>query len=401
VAPGLLKILDLIKATPSDQRLLSRYLSLANELSDEERSEAIIQAAKVLVAKAPQAALDLGWGLFKSAKLEQEALIVMASAMEGLGKSGKAAAIRVDAIRLTAHPVGSKENEEARRRIDTTLGSAQGKPKSQFAIDSVTKTNNNTGPEIAIPAIPISQLPNSQVPQIKPEMPISSIDNVMAKSPEAPAIVKRPDPQFDLQESSSPQVVEKKPTAAGIPEAIPPKQPSNHSKGFLERMVRTQSAVSSGLSSLDEDVESVWPSAQDHSACHSYIKELVQGNRWDEILRFINDSFDGLSDPFLITIFETHQLTKIDIQFVGVWLDILIANCQERRVLRLCLQLLTEEPQLSWAKMIRSRIEIITGRLGLEAMDWREADGVMALRRKIATLRPNSQVYPVFPSIGS
>ncbi len=398
MAPGLLKILDLIKATPSDQRLLSRYMSLANELSDEERSEAIIQAAKVLVTKAPQTALELAWGLFKSGKLEQDALIVMASAMEGLGRSGKAAAIRVDAIRLTAHPVGSKENEEARRRIDTTLNSAQGKPKSQFAIDSVTKTNNNKGSETGTPII---QLPNSQVPQIKPEIQIISTDNVMTKSPEAPAIAQQPGPQFDLQESSSPQVVEKKPTAAGIPEAIPPKQPSNHSKGFLERMVRTQSAVSSGLSSLDEDVESFWPSAQDHSACHRYIKELVEANRWDEILRFINDSFDGLSDPFLITIFETHQLTKIDIQFVGVWLDILIANCQERRALRLCLQLLTEEPQLSWAKMIRSRVEIITGRLGLEAMDWREADGVMALRRKIATLRPNSQVYPVFSSIGS
>ena len=398
MAPGLLKILDLIKATPSDQRLLSRYLSLANELSDEERSEAIIQAAKVLVTKVPQAALDLGWDLFKSGKLEQDSLVVMASAMEGLGKSGKAAAIRVDAIRLTAHPVGSKENEEARRRIDTTLGSAQGKPKSQFAIDSVTRTNNNAGPEIVSP---VSNLQNSPVLQIKPEMPTISADHVVIKSPEALEIVQQPIPQFDLQESSSHPVVAKKPTAAGIPEAIPPKQPSNHSKGFLERMVRTQSAVSSGVSSLDEGMESFWPSAQDHSACHSYVKELVQGNRWEEILRFINESFDGLNDPFLITIFETHQLTKIDIHFVGLWLDILIANCQERRALRLCLKILTEEPQLSWAKMIRSRIEIITGRLGLGPMDWREADGVISLRRKIATLRPNSQVYPVFPSIGS
>jgi len=398
VAPGLLKILDLIKATPSDQRLLSRYLSLANELSDEERSEAIIQAAKVLVTKVPQAALDLSWDLFKSGKLEQDSLVVMASAMEGLGKSGKAAAIRVDAIRLTAHPVGSKENEEARRRIDTTLGSAQGKPKSQFAIDSVTRTNNNTGPEIVSP---VSQLQKSPVQQIKPEKPTISADNVVTKSPQAPEIVQQPIPQFDLQESSSHPVMEKKPTAAGIPEAIPPKQPSNHSKGFLERMVRTQSAVLAGVSSLDEGMESFWPSAQDHSACHSYIKELVQGNRWGEILRFINESFDGLNDPFLITIFEAHHLTKIDIQFVGLWLDILIANCQERRVLRLCLKILTEEPQLSWAKMIRSRIEIITGRLGLGPMDWREADGVISLRRKIATLRPNSLVYPVFPSIGS
>ena len=398
MAPGLLKILDLIKATPSDQRLLSRYLSLANELSDEERSEAIIQAAKVLVTKVPQAALDLSWDLFKSGKLEQDSLVVMASAMEGLGKSGKAAAIRVDAIRLTAHPVGSKENEEARRRIDTTLGSAQGKPKSQFAIDSVTRTNNNTGPEIVSP---VSQLQKSPVQQIKPEKPTISADNVVTKSPQAPEIVQQPIPQFDLQESSSHPVMEKKPTAAGIPEAIPPKQPSNHSKGFLERMVRTQSAVLAGVSSLDEGMESFWPSAQDHSACHSYIKELVQGNRWGEILRFINESFDGLNDPFLITIFEAHHLTKIDIQFVGLWLDILIANCQERRVLRLCLKILTEEPQLSWAKMIRSRIEIITGRLGLGPMDWREADGVISLRRKIATLRPNSLVYPVFPSIGS
>jgi hypothetical protein len=254
VAPGLLKILDLIKATPSDQRLLSRYLSLANELSDEERSEAIIQAAKVLVTKVPQAALDLSWDLFKSGKLEQDSLVVMASAMEGLGKSGKAAAIRVDAIMLTAHPVGSKENEEARRRIDTTLGSAQGKPKSQFAIDSVTRTNNNTGPEIVSP---VSQLQKSPVQQIKPEKPTISADNVVTKSPQAPEIVQQPIPQFDLQESSSHPVMEKKPTAAGIPEAIPPKQPSNHSKGFLERMVRTQSAVSSGVSSLDEDGQSL------------------------------------------------------------------------------------------------------------------------------------------------
>jgi hypothetical protein len=398
VAPGLLKILDLIKATPSDQRLLSRYMSLANELSDEERSEALIQAAKVLVIKAPQVALDLSWELFKSGKREHDALTIIGNAMEGLGRSGKAASIRADAMRLTGHPVGSKENEEARRRIDTTIGSAQGKPKSQFAFDSVTRTNNNTVPEIINP---VSKLQSSPVQQIKPEIPTISADNVMIKNPETPEIVQQPILQFDLQESSSHPVIEKKPTAAGIPEAIPPKQASNHSKGFLERMARTQSAVSSGVSSLDEGMESFWPSAQDHSACHTYIKELVQGNRWEEILRFINESFDGLNDPFLITIFEAHQLTKIDIQFVGLWLDILIANCQERRALRLCLQILTEEPQLSWAKMIRSRIEIITGRLGLGPVDWREADGVISLRRKIATLRPNSQVYPVFPSIGS
>ena len=416
MAPGLRKILDLIKATPNDQRLLSRYVSLANELSDAERCEAIIEAAGVLATKAPQAAIELAWGLFKSGKLEQEALVTMASAMESLGKSGKAAAIRVDAIRLTSHPVGSKENEDARRRIDTAIGLSQQKSKSQFSVDGVTKTNNNFAGENANPP--------SQPVQIKPSTPLKA-EPLVSEPPAVPAKVQKvpvaahaePDatamppgvkkttaqtaPQFDLDAASNAAEVLPRSTEAGIPEAIPPKEPSNHSKAFLSRMARTQSSIASRDPGIKNSKMGPLPSPQDQDACHRYVKALAEANRWDDILAFIYEGFEGLNNPFLIVLFETHSFSKIDIQFFAAWLDVLIANQHERRALRLCLQILNDEPQLSWAKMILPRIETITGRLCLQEMHWREAEGVAALRKKISRLQPKSLIYPVLPTIGS
>jgi hypothetical protein len=411
VAPGLRKILDLIKATPNDQRLLSRYVSLANELSDAERCEAIIEAAGVLATKAPLSAIELAWGLFKSGRLEQEALVTMASAMESLGKSGKAAAIRVDAIRLTSHPVGSKENEDARRRIDTAVGLSQGKPKSQFGVDVVTKTNNNFAVEGSNPPNHPAQNVPSTPPKAEPlvkaipvkvqEAPVTPAAPPSAASSPAVQTGAAQTPQFDLDAASNAAEDLPKSTAAGIPKAIPPKEPSNHSKAFLSRMARTQSSIGSRDSGVKNSKLASLPSPQDQDACHRYVKDLAEANRWDDILAFIYERFEGLNNPFLIVLFETHSFSKIDIQFFAAWLDILIANHQERRALRLCLQVLNDEPQLSWAKMIRPRIEIIVARLGLQVLDWREAEGVATLRKKISRLQPKTLIYPVLPMIGS
>jgi hypothetical protein len=402
VAPGLKKILDLIKSAPTDERLLDRYLSLAGELPNLERGDAMIQVTRILIPKMPTKALELAWNLFRSGQLEQEALAAMASVLEALGKSGKAAALRVDAMHITSHPSGSRENEEARRRIDTTVSLIQGGTKKQFLVDSATATNNKPS------ASRFSEPASREIPSDPPltKKPESADKNVEAAHTSHMPVAMTMDlaadstselnqAQFDLDAQSGLVSDGAASTEAGIPTAIPRKEPSRHSKAVMERLVQTQASVATDSRPFDFQPGPQYPSPLDSEACQQYVKELVLGNKWSEILAFFDATFESLENPLLLTLFEDHKLTKIDIQFAQLWIDILIANHQERRALRLIHQTLIDEPHLTWAKMLRPRVERIIERLCLGNLDWNEADGVMSLRKKIAILRPKTFVYPI------
>lgn len=397
MAPGLKKILDLIKTSPKDDRLLSRYISLSNELNEAEQAEATLRVVEVLISKVPEKGLDLAWKLYKSGKFEKEALSNIAVALDTLGKTGKATALRVDADRLQTLPDGSKEKEQARQRIETTVGAVKGSSKSQFSIDEDTKTNGGVVRDKSMPKSGImSGAPattSSVDPQIVSKMKEPDLVGLQEKAADVA--------HFDLISKVAPEDPAATTTGAGIPEPIPRKEPSSHSKSILDRLSRTQASVAGSSPVEKQDQAGSIPTSSTPSERVDYIRELISTNSWDELLQYINVSFHGSNDPVLLQILETEALAKIDIQFASLWLDVLIANHQERRAVRHIVQILSEEPHHSWAKMVRPRVDQIVERLGLQSLIWTETEGVSVLRKRIAGLQPMLRVYPILPAIGS
>jgi hypothetical protein len=143
------------------------------------------------------------------------------------------------------------------------------------------------------------------------------------------------------------------------------------------------------------------PSPRDPAACRVFVKELISESRWSDLLLFFDEVFEDRGDPLMVELFHAHKLAKIDLEFAARWVDSLIANRQERRALRFMHQLLIDEPHLSWAKMVKSKLDLVTERLRLRAISWREAEGVSALRLQIEQVRPKLGLYIALPPMAS
>lgn len=416
MVPGLKKLLELIKATPGDQRLVDRFVSLSLELTSDERVDAMIQLAQILATDAPVKAIDIAWGLFKQDRLQPESLKVVATALEALGKKSKAIAVREDLKRLTIHPAGTHEHESARESIQRAIVAAlAGNAGGDFADGAQTKTSQKPADNRDHET---SRVNHVEAPSFSLESTGVNADvaKVPSAGPQVPPEVNYTPPQRQVIEPQEKvgkkDVVDVDPIAsvarasaaapgAGIPEAIPKKEPSNHSKAFHERLER-ESAHQVTRSSAAESLRSViMPRPSDAPACRLLVKELISSGRWADLLSFFYEAFEDKSDPLIIEIFQTHQLKKVDIQFAALWIDALVWSRQERRALRFMHQLLIEEPQLAWAKMVRSKADLVTERLRLMPITWHEADGVSALRLQIEQLRPKLGVYVATPSIAS
>ena len=407
MAPGLRKILDLIKTKPTDQRLIDRFLALVNDLGDVERFDATLQLSKILIPKMPAKALELSWSMFKAGNKEHENLQIIAQVLEVLGKSGKAAAIRADADRLTKFKLGSPEQEITRNNIEKTVQSVKGDSKSQFSDSFHTKTGNK--------AVAIFDLSNAQG-NAKPtgvELEATSPRKEPNKKSPLGSLDSNPPPQKKVTKSeiSENEFARNSPTknsvvalsdaavGAGIPEAIPRKEPSSHSKALFDSMDSrrvdkiTVSAKDSAISLKHMAI------MDDPASWHDHVKRLLSDKNWDDLLAFLTAVISNRDHAFVIDVMSKEGLLKIDIRFAELWIDALLAGKQERRAFRFMLGALKDEPLMSWAKMVKNRLALVTESLGLDGIDWAESEGVSALRRRMLLVRPRLGVYVVLPTI--
>jgi hypothetical protein len=414
MVPGLKKLLELIKATPGDQRLIDRFVSLSLELTSAERVDAMIELAQILATKVPVKAIDIAWGLFKQDRLQPESLKIVATALEALGKNGSAVAVREDLNRLTSHPAGTHEHESARLSIQQAIAATlRGDAESLETVETKTTQKPVKDEDLAVRNGDILSPPSFSLESTGVNAGVEKSAGV------SPNLI----PELDLELSKSnaidrPVVVEKKDAidsrsmaalarasaaapGAGIPEAIPKKEQSSHSKAFHDRLERDSAHQVTRSSAAEPPRGLAMPSANDPAACRLFVKELIGESRWTDLILFFDDVFPGGSNPLMLELFEVHQLQKIDLQFSARWIDALVGNRQERRALRFIHQVLTEEPHLAWAKMVKTKLDLISERLRLRKIVWREADGVSTLRLQIEQVRPKLGVYVAIPPIAS
>ena len=428
MGPGLLRILDRIKANPSDTMLVDRFLVLAADTPEHERVEATLGLARALLAKSPRRSIEICWMVYKSGLRDVESLAIISDALEGLGKPNKAAIIRSEMRRLTSDKLSEDAKSLARLTIEehvtNTLSGLDDRVVPQF--NDLTKSNHLAVAKLDLDLIPpVPDQAPSQLSELSSVTTVAAMDPppIMSLSldPEsgvmpgaAPARTVLIDPVAEsaraariakinvksalniMPVSQKAQPVVAVP-AAGIPEAIPPKEPSRHSMAISDQRPSAYSQDSSQHSKT---------SFSDHSGGkimsrksmspeerRQRLSDLIIAEEWESVLELLRVSFATADDPILLSVFEDHKLARIDIRFAGWWLDILIAARQERRAIRFIIQQLNDEPHLAWARMMWPKVSVIRDILELNEIDWRESDGVVALRDRIASLRPRVGCY--------
>jgi len=419
MVPGLKRILDLIKASPNDPRLVDRYLALAGELSDDERVDANLQLALAFTNKFPMQAVDLAWALFKNGEQETESLSVIAHALDSLGKKGRAESLRAEAKRLSQNPRGSDAHERARVSIERTISQTQGKMLAEFSDENHTKTNSlkvsdqsqsaskglkgvatfdlvdPKNVEVAAPTVllevkPVSEKVRDIIP-VKEVSAASQSKNVAGEGANSPVAIGN---QTASKRQSVARVSAAQP-GAGIPEAIPRKETSKHSKAILERNEKPAANGSSGTTDLGNHSTKIELRDSFSQNLSRSVQEIVAAKDWEGLLELVETRSIGDVNLSWLEIFQAHRLQKIDVRFAKEWINTLISHKQERRALRFILEILIEEPYLAWARMAKPKVDEICSLLNLRPINWQDSDGVTVLRRQIEQLRPLTGVYVV------
>ena len=406
MAPGLLRMLDLIKSSPANDRLVDRYLILVADLKPAERTDATLKLAETLMRIAPKRALDIAWGLFKVGATEQESLEIIAGALETLGQPGRAALVRSETQRLKVAPLAYEVSQPLRKSVQESISVAVSGDKGDLSakLEEVTKGHKPILKEADVAASPDVRIEKVAEIQFDLAGKSSTAQTVLILDPIVPeyALAKV------TQEDQASKTIDVNPAAhrasvarvsaampgAGIPEAIPPKEPSRHSMALLEK----KPAVSIQRNQPDLLESNIDPYSMESMApadLKQRFKELLASENWEILISFLNESSTYWHDPILLDVFPKKQLQMLDVRFAGAWIDILTVARQERRALRFMIHCLIEEPHLAWARMIWSKIKPIQKSLNLNEFDWRESEGVTVLRSQIEQLRPRTRCYCV------
>jgi hypothetical protein len=378
MGPGLAKILELIDANPADSMLVDRYLILASDIPEHERVDATIQLASSLLKRNPRRALEVAWMLYKSSLRDMDSLELISQALDDLGKSNKAAIIRSEMKRINNDQLSDDVKRLARLTIEehvtnTILGRDNG---VQWNPNENTQSQQISFAEFNLDGSVPKQEPEALVSSFLETQQIDSLIDDLRLEPAPARFVQTP----KQEANASVARVSAATPGAGIPEAIPPKEPSKHSIGMFSRVVNH----------VTEHNEASFRPIEES---RKRLKSLVAAEKWDGVYNLLQEAFSTADDKILLSLFQQHKLAQIDLRYAEFWIDILIAAKQERRALRYILQKLNEEPHLAWARMVYPKIKIIRESLDLTSFEWHEAEGVSALRDNTAKMRPRLGCY--------
>ncbi len=387
MGPGLARMLDMIIKTPSDTMLVDRFLVLASDIPELERADATLKLARSLLPLQPRRSLEIAWMVYKSGLKDIDALHIICDALEKIERPNKAQLIRVEIRRIGNLQISAEARQRSRQTIEDHVSTTLSGGPDAFTAEAAEITRSELLP-VARDADAVAKSDH----EISPTDVVAEDQQLKAVSGESPV---------DMARIVRISRVARGDMSEGIPEAIPPKEPSRHLAGIDAEhaaSVATRYSVrreGSTPNFTPETGHSAYRRGMTADERRQRLKDLVKAQEWESVLELLNHSFADASDRTLLHVFEQNNLSKIDIRFAGWWVDILTQSHQERRALRFILQKLAEEPHLAWARMFWPKVPLLIERLDLEPIDWRESDGVSELRAKISGLRPCGGVYVV------
>ena len=369
MSPGIIKLLDMIAKSPVESMLVDRVLVLASDVPEFERAEIALRLSKVLLDGNPRRSIEISWMLFKSGLRDFDALGIICDALERLNKPAKAKLIREELRRLKNDTLSDFARGAARETIEKQVtATLSGADDLEFAaVDEVTRTEARAA---------AAETDDTATPA-----PRAAVEVSPRETPDAEAKPKSNlyDPEIVARRARISRI-NRVTGAEGIPEAIPPKEPSLHQE--------------QGTSIIRAEVTR-------HSVRRTFtpqelrqrLIDLVTAEEWEMVLEHLAKTSADEARGDLLSLFEERKLWRIDIRFAMWWMDILKDCREERRALRFALRQLAEEPHLAWARQIYPRVVEIASTMGFDPPSWRESEGVAALRHQIASLHPAGGQY--------
>jgi hypothetical protein len=418
IGPGLARLLDIIKSNPADTILVDRFLVLAADTPEYERAEAVLRLGRALIQDAPRKAIEVSWMVYKSSLRDMESLAVIGDALDRLGKNEKADRIRLEARRLASGKLSDDDKSVSRITIEEHVTMVLSGGADPVAKTSGPSVSDFVGEPTKSNFLPLAHFDLESTPPtnenlvIKPfQVKDSKLDMASAtvllpsenKAPDKPpagdkAVAVMPSSVNQVSAEGSVARVSVAAPGAGIPEAIPAKEESRHVMLSLNQTSRSRQG-----SAIRENAQShlIRPRSMTPDERMRRLTDLIAAEEWESFLELLGHSYPTAEDPRLLKLFETQKLYRIDIRFASWWIDILIVARQERRALRFILQQLNDEPHLAWARMVWPKVKIMRESLNLSDFDWRESDGVAALRDRICGMNHRLGCYWVTPPIAS
>ncbi len=407
MSPGLMRMLQLIDINTNDSMLVDRFLVLAADMPEHEKLEATLKLARTLLKKAPRKAMDVAWMVYNSSLRDGESLDLIAEAFEKLGKRAKADVIRSELKRINNANLSPEVRNLARLTVEehvtTTLAEKIQDPDQKIPIavdlssDSPMATLNLESllaPQpSAVPADPLIASKETPKVSILPASPQQTI--LIEPSPKPLSALPKSaqvTPVLDLNDRDASKVDSVALPSAGLPAAIPPKEPSKVMVDVKSKNVKKLSSSQTRASQAGIPLESSTTMIAFEKR-FPRLEELAADENWERLLHLMQEWFPHADDPELLGLFERFGLERIDIRFAELWVEILIAAQHERRAIRYMVTRLSEEPHLAWARMFLPKIQKIVSRMDLMPVDWRESEGVLTLRDRIAQAKPRFGCY--------
>jgi hypothetical protein len=401
-----MRMLQLIDINTNDSMLVDRFLVLAADMPEHEKLEATLKLARTLLKKAPRKAMDVAWMVYNSSLRDGESLSLIAEAFEKLGKTGKAEVIRSELKRINNTNLSPEVRNMARLTVEEHVTTTLAEKIQDLPLEA----SNDNAPAASLP-MPSLNLESLLAPQAKgldaeksakidgkeqADKRLSQNTTLLDRQPVAHPTTPKPletVAHLDLDEKSSSLRVDSVALpSAGLPAAIPPKEPSkvildgktkNYKKQIQDQTQASvaRTSVESSTTMIDSDQR--WPR----------LRELAANESWERLLGLMQDWYPDGEHPELLGFFERHALERIDIRFAEFWINILIAAHQERRAIRYIVTKLSEEPHLAWARMVMPKIQKIVSLMDLMPVEWRESEGVLTLRDRVSQAKPRFGCY--------
>jgi hypothetical protein len=378
----------MISTNSNDSMLVDRFLVLASDMPEHEKVEATLRLARTLLEKSPRKAIEIAWMVYNSSLKDADSLSLIADAFDRLGKQGKADIIRTELKRITNGSLSQDVRNLARLTVEEHITTAlAGKEASPAMVLDSPSGIAETVFDLGDVSSPVNEVVNPAKPHnlnatkiVDPSATIGPgevlLDLAMPAIESASRAVSKnkanSSPQRnDVAAPSTPRVSAVTP-GAGIPEAIPPKEPSMHAIAGKSRDVKKTSEIATQASLATHSFNSAQKIPETEQL--DRLEELAQAGHWDRLLGLLQSCYPLADHPYLLKYFERHNLNRIDIGFADFWLDVLIAARQERRALRFIVTRLTEEPHLAWARMALPKLHKITAIMNLSPIEWREVE---------------------------
>ncbi len=456
--PGLKRILDLVRVNPQDSLLVDRFLILASDLKEEERSEVTLGLSEALLRKNPSKAIDLAYMVYKARPGDYQPLEIMVEGFENLGRYGKATVLRqqLDKVKKarTINP-GSMDKvvNDSIVAIDRELLMLAQPPAPKIhKIHKPAKKSSEKEPVEEGKKIEDVKKPEPEperVPEVKIEIPSESVSTTGSNPwkgidledigdnfhrvahPTVPEAVEFKIVDDNVQpfrmEEASPAVAAIEPLQDQTPVEEESISFTNKDDAVAEDNVKvSEKSVSFGVPGIpaylendfefgnpyeikrkdpneeacaDSEISEDKPASkserskkvrllkQNTKSPEYAIEEFEQcvvSKNWEGAWKLIERHWSTGGYYDIMIVVKNLRAERIDLRFMGWWLDTLIKLDRPFQAYAEAKILLHDQPHIAFARSMFPRIQAALAALGKRKIDWHEHEGVIALLKKLS-----------------